>query len=104
LLQAWSELATLTESLPFDVNLWKSQNVFYELLRTVYPAVQERAGDDDDDTQRWSEEFTALTDQLSVIDACQAHPHRHLPPPDQRRLHAGGCPSDRAVPGASRHQ
>jgi hypothetical protein len=25
------------ELLPFDVNLWKSQNVFYDLLKTVYP-------------------------------------------------------------------
>ncbi|HSJ33004.1 MAG TPA: DUF3536 domain-containing protein [Longimicrobiales bacterium] len=67
LLQAWSDLATLTESLPFDVNLWKSQNVFYELLRTVYPAVQERAGAGEDDARRWSELFTVLGDQLSVV-------------------------------------
>jgi hypothetical protein len=33
----------LTEALPFDVNLWKSQNVFYDLLKTVYPSMTERA-------------------------------------------------------------
>ena len=67
LLQTWSDLASLTESLPFDVNLWKSQNVFYELLNTVYPAVRERAGGGDEEARRWTDLFTALGDQLAVV-------------------------------------
>ena len=66
-LQAWSDLATLTSQLPFDVNLWKSQNVFYELLNTVYPAVRERAEAGDEEARRWAELFTALGDQLAVV-------------------------------------
>jgi hypothetical protein len=65
-LEKWSELASLTASLPFDVNLWKSQNVFYDLLRTVYPAVRERARGGDETAERWIQLFTALGDQLSV--------------------------------------
>jgi alpha-amylase/alpha-mannosidase (GH57 family) len=66
-LQAWSNLATLTASLPFDANLWKSQNVFYELLGTVYPVVRERAAAEDGEARQWVELFTALGQQLSVV-------------------------------------
>jgi hypothetical protein len=65
-LENWSELASLTASLPFDVNLWKSQNVFYDLLRTVYPAVLERSRAGDETAERWIQLFTALGQQLSV--------------------------------------
>ena len=67
LLQSWSDLATLTASLPFDVNLWKSQNVFYELLNTVYPAVRERANNGDEEARQWADMFAALGNQLSVV-------------------------------------
>ncbi|MBR9990426.1 MAG: DUF3536 domain-containing protein [Gemmatimonadetes bacterium] len=67
LLQAWKELAELTGSLPFDVKLWKSQNVFYELLGTVYPAIRERADAGDTEARRWIDLFTALGEQLSMV-------------------------------------
>src|SRR5690606_31110236 len=67
LLEAWDGLASLIASLPFDVNLWKSQNVFYELLNTVYPAVRERADGGEAEAGRWAELFTALGEQLSVV-------------------------------------
>jgi alpha-amylase/alpha-mannosidase (GH57 family) len=65
-LEAWAELASLTEMLPFDVNLWKSQNVFYDLLKTVYPAVSERARSGDATATRWVELFGKLGNLLSV--------------------------------------
>jgi alpha-amylase/alpha-mannosidase (GH57 family) len=65
-LEAWTELARLTEALPFDVNLWKSQNVFYDLLKTVYPSMRERAADGDETSQRWVDVFAGLGEQLSV--------------------------------------
>jgi alpha-amylase/alpha-mannosidase (GH57 family) len=65
-LEAWVELARLTEVLPFDVNLWKAQNDFYDLLKTVYPAMRERAETGDDAGQRWIEQFTTLGGLLSV--------------------------------------
>jgi alpha-amylase/alpha-mannosidase (GH57 family) len=65
-LEVWSDLASLTESLPFDVNLWKSQNVFYDLLRTVYPAVLERSLGTDETAERWIQLFTSLGARLSV--------------------------------------
>jgi alpha-amylase/alpha-mannosidase (GH57 family) len=66
-LEAWAGLATLTVSLPFEVNLWKAQNVFYELLNTVYPVLRERAAAGDPQAARWVDLFTALGEQLSVV-------------------------------------
>jgi hypothetical protein len=67
LLEAWAGLAGLTVGLPFDVNLWKSQNAFYELLNTVYPAVRSRADAGDEDAIRWTGLFEVLGEQLSVV-------------------------------------
>jgi alpha-amylase/alpha-mannosidase (GH57 family) len=66
LLEQWSEMARLTEALPFDVDLWKTQNVFYDLLNTVYDTVRERADAGDESAARWIRLFTALGEQLSV--------------------------------------
>ncbi|MGH7446873.1 MAG: DUF3536 domain-containing protein, partial [Longimicrobiales bacterium] len=67
LLVSWADLASLTSALPFDVNLWKSQNVFYELLNTVYPAVRQRAEAGEAEAARWAEVFTAIGEQLTVV-------------------------------------
>jgi alpha-amylase/alpha-mannosidase (GH57 family) len=66
LLEQWSAMASLTEALPFDVNLWKTQNVFYDLLNSVYPTMKERAAAGDDSAARWIAIFTMLGQQLSV--------------------------------------
>ncbi|CAN5746658.1 DUF3536 domain-containing protein [soil metagenome] len=65
-LEKWAEMASLTEAVPFDVNLWKTQNVFYELLLTVYPSKREKAEAGEESAQRWIRLFTALGEQLSV--------------------------------------
>ena len=31
----------LVRMLPFEVNLWKAQNVYYALLRTLFPSQME---------------------------------------------------------------
>jgi alpha-amylase/alpha-mannosidase (GH57 family) len=67
LLEAWTGLAGVTATLPFEVNLWKSQNAFYELLSTVYPAIRSRADAGDQDSARWAELFEVLGEQLSVV-------------------------------------
>jgi alpha-amylase/alpha-mannosidase (GH57 family) len=65
-LERWAALADLAAVLPFDVNLWKTQNVFYELLKTVYPAMEERAAGGDEAARRWVELFAGVGEQLSV--------------------------------------
>jgi len=65
-LQRWSDMATLQASLPFDVNLWQAQNIFYRLLKDVYPTMRERAAADDPIAMRWVQLVAVIGDQLSV--------------------------------------
>jgi hypothetical protein len=58
--------ATLARSLPFEVNLWKVQNICYELLKTVYPDFRERADHSDQDARTWTDLFSALAEKLSL--------------------------------------
>ncbi len=53
----------LVRMLPFEVNLWKAQNVYYALLRTLYPSQVERP---DEDARRWVEVFRGLGDKLRI--------------------------------------
>jgi len=53
----------LVGSTPFEVNLWKAQNVCYNLLQTVRPEFRHRTGDDARD---WLELFASLAARLSV--------------------------------------
>jgi alpha-amylase/alpha-mannosidase (GH57 family) len=65
-LENWAGLASLTSTFPFDVNLWKSQNVFYDLLKTVFPSMADGADAGDKAAQRWLQLFRALGEKLSV--------------------------------------
>ncbi len=60
------EVAGLVRSLPFEVDLWKMQNIYYRLLRAVYPGVRERAGQGDEEAQAWCGRFNSLGDKLQV--------------------------------------
>jgi alpha-amylase/alpha-mannosidase (GH57 family) len=56
----------LARSLPFNVNLWTAQNVFWETLQSVYPAMQQRAAAGDTDAAKWAEQFRKLGENLLV--------------------------------------
>ena len=49
--------------MPFTVNLWKIQNVFYDLLQNFYPTVREKA-EYDKSFQEWGGVFISLCDKL----------------------------------------
>ena len=53
----------LVRSLPFEVDLRRVQNVYYQLLQHVYPVVLEEG---DEASQLWISEFTALGHKLGV--------------------------------------
>ncbi len=55
----------VARGMPFHVDLWKAQNVFYELLQSIYPVVLDRAKRDSD-AGRWAERFQALGERLAV--------------------------------------
>jgi alpha-amylase/alpha-mannosidase (GH57 family) len=63
-LQIFENMADLLPQLPWETNIWKVQNYFYELLREVYPGFRKRAKSEDAGARLWVEHFTALGKRL----------------------------------------
>jgi alpha-amylase/alpha-mannosidase (GH57 family) len=60
------DAVTMARSLPFPVDLWKAQNIYWNLLQSVYPAYKQAAGNNDTKAITWVEIFTSLGKNLSV--------------------------------------
>ena len=58
--------AALAHTLPFEVDLWRAQNVYYELLRGVYPEFLDQADQGDEAAHAWVARFILLGDALRV--------------------------------------
>jgi alpha-amylase/alpha-mannosidase (GH57 family) len=56
-------LAHILCELPFDLNLWQAQNIWYEILRTSGPTL---ASLDDHDRAQWDRGFSDLATCLSI--------------------------------------
>ena len=65
-LQGLTEAVEILDLLPFQVNLWKVQNIYYDMLQSVYPYMQGRAGQGNSEASEWVEKFCALAEKLSV--------------------------------------
>ena len=63
LLQHANVLVSILEMLPFKVNTWEAQNIYYSLLQTTYPVVSRQP---DAAGQTWLENFAALGEKLQV--------------------------------------
>ncbi len=70
-----SELASLQEleaaiglldSLPFTVNLWRVQNICYDLLQNVYPEYRKRARNGEEGAREWVNHFKTLAQRISI--------------------------------------
>ncbi|MGH9374670.1 MAG: DUF3536 domain-containing protein [Terriglobia bacterium] len=66
LLQELDAAAGLMTSLPFEMNLWKVQNIAYRLLQTAYGDFQKKAEGGDEAAKEWVERYTALAEKLSL--------------------------------------
>ncbi|HUN88027.1 MAG TPA: DUF3536 domain-containing protein [Terriglobales bacterium] len=76
-LERMNEVFTLINSLPFSLNLWKVQNLFYDLKETLYPRMLERT---DPESRLWALQFAELGGKLGIaVD---------LPVPEQPQLTA----------------
>jgi hypothetical protein len=58
--------AGLARRLPFEVNVWRAQNQFYQMLQTVYPERVRNAVEGDAASQEWITHFVALGKNLDV--------------------------------------
>jgi alpha-amylase/alpha-mannosidase (GH57 family) len=66
LLRGLDTAVGMARSLPLEVNLWKVQNICYELLRTSYDSFQEKGQKGDQNAGAWIDHFRALAEKLSL--------------------------------------
>jgi alpha-amylase/alpha-mannosidase (GH57 family) len=65
-LEKMESLVSLARGLPFPVDLWKVQNIFWDMLPTVYERYREKAEKNDKTASAWVKAFTALGKGLSI--------------------------------------
>ncbi|NJP05288.1 MAG: DUF3536 domain-containing protein [Chloroflexaceae bacterium] len=66
LLEKLAATAGLVRTLSFDVDIWTSQNIFYDMLQSVYPRFRERAEHHDGMAQAWVHHFSVLGQNVQV--------------------------------------
>ncbi|MFO0841796.1 MAG: malto-oligosyltrehalose synthase [Gemmataceae bacterium] len=66
LLQTLLSGIDLGRELPFELNLWKAQNVFFELAQTTYPDLAELSAAGNEPARLWVEKFLLLGEALHV--------------------------------------
>lgn len=59
-------LVSLAHSLPFNVDMWKVQNIYYRLLNSIYPEYEQKAKQGDEKARAWVEHFSVLGDKLHI--------------------------------------
>ena len=58
------DAAMLARELPFEINLWKPQNVYFDISRTVRKEFTKEAPQDDDGAKKWNSLFVELGEAL----------------------------------------
>jgi hypothetical protein len=66
LMKTLEEATGIARNLPFEVNVWKAQNNFYQLLQKIYPNRLEKARQGDAVSGEWIEHFVLLGQNLAV--------------------------------------
>ncbi len=69
LLSRTADVADLARELPFELNLWKAQNTYYEMLRDLRPTRQAAAEAGDPSATEWLGLFQTLGIQLGFAPA-----------------------------------
>ena len=65
-LEELESVLDLARQLPFEVDFWQVQNVYYGLLQTLLPSWRREAEAGFEDARRWTERFLALGEKLAV--------------------------------------
>ncbi len=58
--------AMLANEMPFSVDLWQVQNVYWEMLQGVFPGYKKKAGQGDPAAKAWLQAFGSLGEQLRI--------------------------------------
>ena len=65
-LKRFDTLLELVAALPFGVDLWKVQNVYYRLMQTIGPEYLDRTGSGDEQARIWLRHFRSIGNRLAV--------------------------------------
>jgi hypothetical protein len=66
MLQRLEDATTLVSRLPFQVDLWRVQNICYEMLQTVYGEYQMRGEQGHEEAKTWLRHFNTIAENLTV--------------------------------------
>ena len=66
MLQRLEAATTLLSRLPFQVDLWKVQNICYEMLQTIYGEYQVRVQEGHEEARTWLRHFNTIAQNLIV--------------------------------------
>jgi len=66
LLQTLEAVVDVAHLIPFEIDLWQPQNIYYDLLHTAYPEFRGKADQGDEEAQAWVSHFVALGEKLSM--------------------------------------
>ncbi len=66
LLERLHDIASVAVRLPVGFNLWRIQNLFYEMTRRTYPFFVVQATEGNDAAERWIDRFSSLGTSLKV--------------------------------------
>lgn len=67
LLERLDQLVRFANALPFEVNMWRVQNVYCDMQRRICPDFRSRAEQGDAGAQKWVASFDRLGERLSVV-------------------------------------
>lgn len=59
-------LATIARTMPFDVDVWQVQNIYFDLMKQHYPKFRDLAAGGDVEATQWIGSFIRLGEQLAV--------------------------------------
>ena len=66
MLQELEATTTLVSRLPFQVDVWRVQNICYEMLQTIYEEYQARAEQGHEEAKSWLRHFNTIAQNLTV--------------------------------------
>jgi alpha-amylase/alpha-mannosidase (GH57 family) len=66
LMKTLESAAAVAQELPFEVNIWRTQNNYYEMLQKIFPEKVEKAAEGDDAAGEWVDHFVALGNKLAI--------------------------------------
>jgi hypothetical protein len=86
LLSRFAEAAEVACNLPFEVNLWKPQNIYHRLQLNVLPRLRTRAEGGNEEAKGWLAKFLALGGRLGFRVEPSPAPAGNPPPPPAKTV------------------